>query len=664
MWRPIIRAFQSIDQLIQKLPGANMKVLCAIFGGLLPLVIAASVHAQGCNLVPSGIVGWWPAEGNANDIIGTNNGTLLGNLTFANGEVGQAFVFDGSTGVSVPDSPSLDQFGSSITIEAWVRAVSLPGDWHAIVAKGNSSWRVMCAGPGPVTFSTTGVGNEDFTGNKNVCDGNWHHVACVYDGTMKYIYVDGALDASTSASGTIAQNGSALGIGYNPDSGYNWYGSIDEVSVYNRALSAFEIQAIYNAGSSGKCMASAFPTIVSQPTNQSVVLHSNTSFTVSATNAAPVTYQWYFNPANNAGQAGAYALTINGFVYGVVVTNAGFGYGNVPRISFVGGNGSGAAGYATTSNGVLTGITVTNAGFGYSVTPGVAIDPPNGLIYGQTNSTLNITDADANSLGNYFAVVSANGNSVTSSVVSLVLVYPPFILNQPQDAYTYAYGNASFGVTPGGSAPFSYEWQFDNSNLVSATNSILMLSNITQSNLGAYSVVVGNPSGSVTSSIANLYMYPFIATPFTGLVTYRGITNTLSVGAWGTGPLDYQWYDNGIAIADATNQTFTLSSIQFTNAGLYTVVVSSPLGSVTNTPEQVIVNPAGVSLGFSPTLTISGVAGQTYIIESSTNLANPNAWVVLTNLTLTQPVQIWVDTSVDASSPFNSSHFYQILPGH
>jgi hypothetical protein len=91
--------------------------------------------------------------------------------------------------------------------------------------------------------------------------------------------------------------------------------------------------------------------------------------------------------------------------------------------------------------------------------------------------------------------------------------------------------------------------------------------------------------------------------------------------------------------------------------------VSSALGSVTNTPEEVVVNPAGVSLGFSPALTISGVVGQSYIIESSTNLANPNAWVTLTNLTLTQPVQIWVDTSIDASSPFNSSHFYQILPG-
>src|SRR5215472_14362233 len=220
-----------------------MKALKAIFGGLLLMVIAASVQAQGCDPAPSGLVGWWPAEGNANDIAGANNGTLLGDVTFTNGEVGQAFSFDGSSGVNIPDSPSLDQFTSSITVEAWVLASSLPEGWNAIVAKGNSSWRVMCNDSGTVTFSTTGLSDEDFTGNTNVCDGQWHHVACVYDGTTKYIYVDGTLDASTPASGAIAQTGSALGIGFNPDTGYNWAGLIDEVWVYNRALSAPEIQA-------------------------------------------------------------------------------------------------------------------------------------------------------------------------------------------------------------------------------------------------------------------------------------------------------------------------------------------------------------------------------------------------------------------------------------
>ena len=76
-----------------------------------------------------------------------------------------------------------------------------------------------------------------------------------------------------------------------------------------------------------------------------------------------------------------------------------------------------------------------------------------------------------------------------------------------------------------------------------------------------------------------------------------------------------------------------------------------------------IVEPAGVSLGFCPALTISGVIGYSYIIQSSADLKDTNAWVTLTNLTLTQPVQLWVDTNVDASSPFNPKHFHRVLPG-
>ena len=84
-------------------------------------------------------------------------------------------------------------------------------------------------------------------------------------------------------------------------------------------------------------------------------------------------------PTNNPGQAGAYAETVSGsgygFVYAAVITNGGFGYGNSPRVSFIGGGGSGASGYSV-SNGVLTGITVTNAGSDYSGQPIVVIIRP------------------------------------------------------------------------------------------------------------------------------------------------------------------------------------------------------------------------------------------------------------------------------------------------
>jgi hypothetical protein len=145
--------------------------------------------------------------------------------------------------------------------------------------------------------------------------------------------------------------------------------------------------------------------------------------------------------------------------------------------------------------------------------------------------------------------------------------------------------------------------------------------------------------------------------------TVWGESATLSVGAIGSGELSYQWYKDGVVIDGATDPTLSFTSIQFTNGGLYSVVVSSAYGSVTNIAAQVAVSTAGYTLGFCPALTISGVAGYPYIIQSSTNLTDTNAWVTLTNLTLTQPMQLWVDTNVDVHSALSVKHFYRILPG-
>jgi hypothetical protein len=206
-------------------------------------------------------VSWWRAEGNANDSIGGNNGTLHGKVSFASGEAGQAFLLDGIDGgqdgyISIPDSPSLHSLTTSITIEAWINVSQFPeGDWTAIVTKGDSSWRLHRYGEtSQIAFGTSGLDNEDLSSMQNVDDGQWHHVAAVYDGATKYIYVDGNLDNWCPATGTIDQNSYPVCIGENAEqTGRLWNGLIDEVSIYNRALTASEIRTIYEAGSEGKC---------------------------------------------------------------------------------------------------------------------------------------------------------------------------------------------------------------------------------------------------------------------------------------------------------------------------------------------------------------------------------------------------------------------------
>jgi hypothetical protein len=188
-------------------------------------------------------------------------------VTFTNGMVGQAFSFNGESNyVSIPNSPSLNICVSSITVETWIKLNHLTADWNweGIVTKGNTSWRLQAtAGAKTVNFAASGASPEWVTGSRDVHDGQWHHVAGVYDGTNMSLYVDGTLDVSQPATGLISQNSSPLCIGANAQAyvpscgcnqpGYFFDGLIDEVSIYNRALTALEIQAIYAAGSAGKC---------------------------------------------------------------------------------------------------------------------------------------------------------------------------------------------------------------------------------------------------------------------------------------------------------------------------------------------------------------------------------------------------------------------------
>jgi hypothetical protein len=403
--------------------------------------------------------------------------------------------------------------------------------------------------------------------------------------------------------------------------------------------------------------------IIGDLTNSYVVYGSNTTLSVTAIGPSQLSFQWYFLPANHAGQAGAYAEITNGHCNAAVVTNGGFGYGNVPNINFVGGGGFGIAGYSTVSNAVVSGITLTMAGSGYSSPPAVVIGAPNGFFYGQTNSTLNITNASQDDVGNYFVVVSDSTSSVTSSVVSLTVLFPPTIVQSPVGfADNFGSSNA-LSVVVSGTPNFSYQWMLNGTNIIGATGSNYIITNLTLDMAGSYSVEVTNLYGNATSSSAQVEVFPTLVSPFAGAVDIWGQDAVFDVGAIGSGSLFYQWYFNGQQIAGATNSSYELSSIQFTNAGLYDVVVSSQYGSVTNTTYQVVVNPANVSIGLVASLTIQGTVGNNYNVQSTTNLADPNSWATVTNITLTSPIQIWDDNSSDVHNPSNPQKYYRVLPG-
>ena len=194
--------------------------------------------------------------------------------------------------------------------------------------------------------------------------------------------------------------------------------------------------------------------------------------------------------------------------------------------------------------------------------------------------TLTLYNSVAASAGSYDVVVSNAYGSVTSSVATLTMQFPPTITAQPQNQTVGAGGVAAFGVTAEGTAPIFYQWLFNGAALAGQTNSVLTF-NAATSNAGSYQVVVSNLYASATSSVAKLTVMLISAQP-QNLTVGAGSNATFSVTAEGVPPFYYQWSFNGAALTGQTNSTLTFNAATV-DAGSYKVVVSNLYGSATST---------------------------------------------------------------------------------
>ena len=293
--------------------------------------------------MPTNLVSWWRAEGDASDAVGTNSGILQGGVTFGGGEVGQAFIFDGSSGlVRIPASASLNVgAGNGLTIECWISPSDLTTrplvDWNNGSTYGAHFWLSIATppaySPGALFANLRDTANHDHwisSAAGTVSTGTWQHVALSYDkiAGIATLYYNGTVVATQTMGSFTPQTSYDMFLGRRPSSDLPAYyqGLLDEVSLYSRALTAAEIQAIYNADGAGKCPLGLAPTILTQPANQTVAAGSTATFTVTAMGTPPLSYQWRFNGTNIAAATGT-SLPLSNVqiadagMYSVVVTN-------------------------------------------------------------------------------------------------------------------------------------------------------------------------------------------------------------------------------------------------------------------------------------------------------------------------------------------------------
>ena len=218
-----------------------------------------------CTPAPSNLVSWWTLDGfsiQAADIAGANHGTRVNFPTSVKGMVGVAVKLNGTDQyVTVPDAASLDLGTSDMSVDAWVRPDTATGT-RAIIEKRDPTTGqgfALYLKSNEIGFAFGDAASSTLAGSgATVPTGVWSHVAVTVDRSESdgaKIYVDGALVHTfdpTSFQGDIGTS-TDLQIGLGGPTGEYFSGTIDEVELFNRALSATEVQNIFGAGGAGKC---------------------------------------------------------------------------------------------------------------------------------------------------------------------------------------------------------------------------------------------------------------------------------------------------------------------------------------------------------------------------------------------------------------------------
>jgi len=255
--------------------------------------------------VSSGLVaafGFNEASGNTTtDVSGNaNTGTLGSGVTWTTaGKYGGALAFNGTSGrVTVADATSLHLAGGA-TLEAWVKPSTVTAAWRDVVYKPNDNYYLEATSKtgsrpaGGGTFGTT-YGTAALAANA------WTHLAVTYDRATVRLYVNGSQVSSLAATAAIASSTSPLQIGGDGTYGQYFQGTIDEVRVYNRALSAAEIQTDMNTAVGGTPPPdTTAPTVsITAPANNSAVAGTITVSATASDNIAVAGVQFLLDGAS------------------------------------------------------------------------------------------------------------------------------------------------------------------------------------------------------------------------------------------------------------------------------------------------------------------------------------------------------------------------------
>lgn len=260
--------------------GASQYIVTAIpesqkqksaLGQTYPVPLYPNVMAQGTTFTihplfnTQGLVGYWPmdegtgastADMSRNGNVGRWNGSLLGGSHYSTGKIGRyAGNFNGSNNsVSLPNTSSLSFGPGDFSVAFWMN----PSTWGSNTTMGVVGQKADDTTDGWVFYHDPyeGLGKinarlaltNNFVSNSTIPNNRWTFVVFIRSAGYIYWYINGTLDRKGTNTENIADARGAFYIGYGQTWGVYYAGLIDDVRIYNRALSAAEIAALYNSG--------------------------------------------------------------------------------------------------------------------------------------------------------------------------------------------------------------------------------------------------------------------------------------------------------------------------------------------------------------------------------------------------------------------------------
>lgn len=482
------------------------------------------------SFINNSLVAYYPFDGNANDATGNgNSGLQINTMTTANrfNVQSSALAFNGRSSKVTVQNKILDMGLSGYTINFWFSPYTLDQKLNGTSQKGGAVLFNNTSGMGvamsftPYTapqYAQYGIDDgipgawdmlmkPNYPGaKKDYAPNQWYMATLVKNGGEYTFFINSEIqDRQINSKAYNLKDGFMIGSSF-----WNEYfeGGVDDVRIYNRALSDIEVQTLYNYESASPVQS---PVFLQQPVSQTISSGANVVLSVGLQAAGTYNYQWQINEQNIIG-ATASSLAVNNAVagiyrYRVIVSNsAGTVISDTATLTVS----------TPPAPSIVTQPTPKTVQEGANVSFNVVAIGQGSLVYqwqineqnlpGATSATLNLNGVKVNTAGRYRVLVSSQYGVTISDTVTLTVNPnpPPTIVTQPLSRTPAEGTQVSLTVTATGLGSLTYQWQVNGQNIPGATSSTLVLSAVRPSVNGAYRVIVGNPYGTTISTEATI----------------------------------------------------------------------------------------------------------------------------------------------------------------